>query len=141
ANGGYFPLSWGWGAMALGGAAAIVAAARAPSRPTALELAFVGGLTLYAVWSAVALVWSEAPSATPPEVERVLVYVAAAVAVKAIVRRDHVHDLLGGVLAAMTGVCAYALATRLFPAHFTTPTYVSDRLSTPVGYWNALGLV
>lgn len=141
ANGGYFALSWGWAAMALGGAAAIVAAARAPSRPSPAELALIGGMTLFAAWSALAMVWTESATQTPLEVERLLVYVGAAVAVKAVVRREHVRYLLGGVLAGTTAVCAYGLATRLFPGHFTTSTFLGDRLYAPVGYWNGLGLV
>ncbi|HXR11526.1 MAG TPA: O-antigen ligase family protein, partial [Gaiellaceae bacterium] len=51
-------------------------------------------------------------------------------------------SLLVGVFAGVAAVCAYALATRLFPDHFGAPdTFSGLRLSRPVGYWNALGLV
>jgi O-Antigen ligase len=141
ANGGYFPNAWGWAAMGLGGAAAVAAIARTPSQPSVYELVFIGGLTLYTAWLALSLVWTEAPTATPLEVERALVYVGAAVAVKAIVRRRHVPHLLGGVLAGMALICCYALATRLLPDHFTAQTFGGNRLNRPIGYWNALGLV
>ncbi len=36
---------------------------------------------------------------------------------------------------------AYALTTKLFPTHFSPPDPVfADRLSVPLGYWNALGI-
>lgn len=102
---------------------------------------FIGGLTLFILWSALAMLWSESPSDTPLEVERLLVYAGAAVVVKAMVRRRHVPFLVAGLWAAMAGVCAYALATRLFPEHFKAQSYGGLRLSTPIGYWNGLGLV
>jgi O-antigen ligase len=42
----------------------------------------------------------------------------------------------------MTTVCLYALASRLFPEQFADFDAVAGyRLSEPVGYWNALGLL
>jgi O-antigen ligase len=49
--------------------------------------------------------------------------------------------LVGGVLAASTVVSAYALATRLLPDRLGQFDSVSGyRLSSPIGYWNVLGL-
>jgi O-antigen ligase len=142
ANGGYFPTTWGWAAMGLAAAGAVAAAVRAPSRPSLPEIVFALGLALFAVWLAVSSLWTEAPTQTPLQVERGLVYVAAAVAVVGLARRRYVPLLLGGICAALTIVCAYALATRLFPDVFGLPTgYGGLRLSTPIGYWNGLGLV
>jgi hypothetical protein len=141
ANGGYFPTTWGWAAMGLAAAGAGAAAVRAPSRPSRPELVFIGGLVLFAVWLAVSSFWTEAPTQTPLAVERALVYVAAAVAVAGLARGRHVRFLLGGVCAAIAIVCGYALATRLFPNVFGLPTgFGGLRLSTPIGYWNGLGL-
>ena len=45
------------------------------------------------------------------------------------------------MLAGITGVCAYALSTRLFPKRLSPDLFGGYRLSTPVGYWNGLGLL
>lgn len=142
ANGGYFPTTWGWTAMGLAVAGAIAAAVRAPARPSIPELVFVGGFVLFASWLALSSVWTEAPTQTPLQVERTLVYVAASVAVVGLARRRYARFLIGGICAALALVSAYALADRLFPDVFGLPTgYGGLRLSTPIGYWNGLGLV
>ncbi len=142
ANGGYYPISWGWAAMALGWAAVVAAVLRERSLPTRYELVFVGGLVAFAAWLVVSMAWTEAPTATPLEIERTLVYVAAAAALFAIARRDQTRLLLGGVCTGTALVCAYGLATRLFPDHLTTAASLdASRLASPVGYWNGLGLV
>jgi O-antigen ligase len=141
ANGGFSPTSWGWTAAALAGACLVAASLRDVSRPTPLELLYFGGLLGFALWEALATAWTEAPSQTPLEVERTLVYVAAALAVQTLVARRRVGDLLGGLLGGLVLVCAYALATRLFPADFSQHLYGRGRLYTPVGYWNGLGIV
>jgi len=142
ANGGYFPTTWGWTAMALACAAVVAAAVRAPARPSRAEFLFIGGFALFALWLVVENLWTEAPTQTPLEVERALVYVAAAIAIAAVIRRRHVRLLVGGVCAALALICAYALATRLFPDHFGAAGAFSGlRLARPIGYWNGLGLV
>ena len=48
-----------------------------------------------------------------------------------------------GLIAGGAVVCSYPLATRIFPdvlEHYDAPTLMY-RLSTPVGYWNSLGLL
>jgi tetratricopeptide (TPR) repeat protein len=142
ANGGYYAISWGWTAMALAWAAAIAALLRERRAPTVYEFVFAGGLAAFALWLVVSMAWTETPTGTPLEIERTLVYVAAAAALLAIVRRDEMRLLLGGVCAGATVVCAYALATRLLPDHFdASSNFEPSRLSGPVGYWNGLGLV
>ena len=142
ANGGYFPTTWGWTALALASAAVVGASLRAPARPSWPEFLFIGGFVLFATWLAIENLWTEAPTQTPLEVERALVFVAATVAVAAVVRRRHVRFLVGGVCAALALISAYALATRLFPDHFGAAGAFSGlRLARPIGYWNGLGLV
>jgi hypothetical protein len=140
ANGGYSATTWGWTAAALAGACFVTVAVGAVTRPSRLELLFVGSLLAFTFWEALSLAWSEAPSQTPLEVERTLVYVTGALAASLLVRRRRMGELLGGVLAGLAIVCAYALATRLFPDQFTQHAFGRGRLSTPVGYWNGLGI-
>jgi O-antigen ligase len=75
------------------------------------------------------------------DVQKLLVYVAVVPAALLVVKRRSVPQLLAGVLAGVTLVSAYALATRLFPERLGTfDPLASYRLTTPVGYWNALGI-
>ena len=46
--------------------------------------------------------------------------------------------VLGGITLAATVVCAYGLATKVFPSGL--PANAPARLQEPFGYWNALGL-
>ena len=75
------------------------------------------------------------------EAQRGLVLIGAVVAVLALAPARPVRPLLAAVGAAITADCAYALATRLFPARIGNydPLAVY-RLNTPIGYWNGLGV-
>jgi hypothetical protein len=141
-NGGYFATSWGWAAMALAWAAVLGVAFTTFSRPSTPELVFIGGLTAFAGWLVVSNLWTQSPTQTPLELERTLVYVAATLAVLTLVPREQVRAMLGAACMAMTAVCFYGLATRLFPSGFGAPSVLAGlRLASPVGYWNGLGLV
>ena len=63
ANGGYFPTTWGWAGMLLAWAAVLGALLRPLSRPSRLELVFLGGLAAFAAWSAASSIWGPATSA------------------------------------------------------------------------------
>jgi O-antigen ligase len=76
------------------------------------------------------------------EVERMLVYVAVALAVAIVLRSGDVTGVLAGISCGTTAIAAYALATRTFPDRFHThDPFASYRLAQPLGYWNALGLL
>jgi hypothetical protein len=140
-HGGYWPTSWGWTTLALS-VTALVALVLGAERPAALELAWLGGVLLICAWTAVSMAWTTSKTQTTLEVERSLVYAALAVATIAIARRGAVAALLWGAWAGLTLICLYALATRLFPDRLgVTDAVAGYRLSTPVGYWNGLGLV
>lgn len=140
ANGGYFPSSWGWAGVALAWAAVLAAALADVKKPTGLQLAFVGGLAAFAGWIALSLMWTSTASETNLEFDRMLVYVAGALAVVTIVGAERVTRLLGGVLAGIVVICGYALSTRVFP-HGAEGGFAGSRLASPIGYWNGLGLI
>ena len=48
--------------------------------------------------------------------------------------------MIGGIATAATVVCGYALLAKVFPATFD-PLDTLGRLSLPLGYWNAIGLI
>ena len=141
AHGGYFTSSWGW---AIVGAIAAIAWALATGeilQPTAPAVVLVAGLSALAAWFAISSFWGVAAEAVD-EAARVLVFVALVACAILVVRRTGVTALAGGVLSGAAVVVAYALATRLFPDRIGTfDSVAAYRLATPVGYWNALGLL
>jgi hypothetical protein len=140
AHGGYFASSWGW-AIVLGCAAiAWAASLRGAVRPTAPEISFLGGLMVLAALFTLSSIWSEGQAVD--EGARALVYAVLCVVAVVVVRRASVSALLGGLLVGITALALYALATRLFPDRIGTFDSVATyRLSTPIGYWNGLGLL
>jgi len=141
AHGGYFPTSWGWSALALAWTAAIALALGIDARPARIELGFAGALAALAGWFALSTIWTTSVTQSVLETERAIVYPVAVLAILLLVRRRALAGLLGGTLAAVTLVCAYGLATRLFAARLGgVDAVVGQRLSAPLGYWNALGI-
>jgi len=140
-HGGYFPSSWGWALVTAVAAIAWVVSSKAAARPTALEASFLGGLAALAVWFALSSFWGESAQ-TIGETARALVYLMLCGLAVALVRRTTPAALLGGLLAGITALSLYALATRLFPDRIGTfDSIATYRLATPIGYWNALGLL
>jgi tetratricopeptide (TPR) repeat protein len=142
-NGGYFATAWGWAALGLLWLAVIAFLTRSSVEVGALELLFVGGLAAFAAWIAIGIAWSEDVSQTVLELQRMLIYVAGALAFLLVVKRSNVRALLGGILAAIFLAAGYGLATRLFPDRLGRfdPDISVNRLAEPLGYWNALGLL
>jgi hypothetical protein len=142
AAGGYFPTSWGWTALALFWVAAISLLVRSSVEVGPFELVFVGALTLFAAWVWLSTTWSSTAPSSFLEGQRVLVYVAAASVAVLLARRRSVPQLVGGVLAGITLISTYGLATRLFPNRIGSFDPIAGyRLEEPVGYWNALGIL
>src|SRR3954470_2300932 len=142
ASGGYFPTSWGWTALVLLWSIAIVLLLRRSIEISVTEVLFLGALILFAGWIWLATRWSLSAPSSFLEGQRVLVYVAGASAAVLVVRKRTVPHLLGGLLTAIALISGYALATRLFPDRIGTFDPIAGyRLETPLGYWNALGIL
>ncbi len=141
ANGGFFPVSWGWSALALFFVAAVTLIVRTEARLGRLELGFLGLVTALVAWTLLSSAWSIDFSSSILEAQRGLVLIGAVAAVFALAPARPVRPLLAAVGAAITVDCAYALATRLFPVRIGSydPLAVY-RLNTPIGYWNGLGV-
>jgi O-antigen ligase/polysaccharide polymerase Wzy-like membrane protein len=141
-NGGYFPVSWGWSALGLLALVALAIAVNVSVELGALDLLFLGALAGLTAWIALSLLWTGSVPRTVLENERMLVYLAGGAAGVLLLRRSSLSTLLLGVWAAITVVSTYGLATRLFPDRLGSFDAVSEyRLSNPVGYWNALGIL
>src|SRR4029079_1131753 len=141
AQGAYFPSAWNWGALGFAWAAGLALAFASDISLSRAELALLGVLGALAGWIALSLAWTASTPETVDEVQRALLYVTAVAAFLLLARREAVGLLLGGLLAALAGICTYALATRLFPRELSSDVFCGYRLSTPVGYWNGLGLL
>src|SRR5437870_3975935 len=115
ANGGYFPVAWGWSGLALLWLAAIALALGVAVEMGALERLFLGALAGLTVWTSLSLLWTNSVPETVLELERMLVYLAAGVAGVLLLRRRSVQALLLAIWAAIAVVSTYGLATRLFP--------------------------
>ena len=142
AQGGYFPTTWGWAALALGWVAAMALVLQVQLRLTPLEGIAVAGLAAFAAWIALSTLWSRSKPETVLEIERAVVYPLGLLAVLLVTRRRAMPKLLAAVLAATTLIATYSLATRLLPERIGVYDPVATyRLAAPLGYWNALGIL
>jgi O-antigen ligase len=142
-QGAYFSQSWGWVALAFLVPTTVLLILERASAPGRLRIAFASLMGALAVWIALSSLWSISAPASLREVERMLVYVALALAIALVLRRGDAPGVLAGIGLGALLVCGYALATRLFPDRFDAydDPIVSYRLAQPLGYWNALGLL
>lgn len=141
ADGGYFATAWGPVTFVFLAASGLALAVRPRPNIGLRALAMPALLGLLTLWTLASSAWGS-PSEAVPEAERTLVYVSAALALALGVRRGAGMGLAVGLWAGTTTVCVYALATRLFPEELGVFDPIAGyRLSEPVGYWNALGLL
>jgi len=142
ANGGYFGGTRAWAALALLWLALLALLLRSDVATGALGLVFAGALVLFAGWTALSILWTSSVTLTVSDSQKMLVYVGLVVAALLVLRRRSVPSVLAGTLIGISAVCAYALATRLFPERLGTfDPLAGYRLETPTGYWNGLGLL
>jgi O-antigen ligase len=141
AQGGYFPASWGWASVPLLWSAAIALVLRGELRLGRHDRVFLVFLAALTAWTACSIAWSTGAPGSVLEIERSVVYLGAATAALVVARSGSTQALLGGVLAAISAIAAFSLATRVIPdrvgAYDGTGVY---RLAEPIGYWNGLAL-
>ena len=139
ANGGYFPSSWGWSALGFGWLAALGLCFRsAQLRQGRVALA---ALTAFVLWTFASTAWAASTTDAATEGERVLVPLLGLLAFFVLVRRRNLEAAFVALVLGVSLVCAYALATRLFPDRFAlSDPFGGYRLSRPIGYWNGLGI-
>jgi O-antigen ligase len=143
-NGGYNASTWGWLTLVplvLLGLALVLNRARRPDR---LAVGFLSLLGAFTAWTWVSIAWSNDISESVLEGERLLVYVAAATAF-IVLGRGQPARLVGGLLAAITLACGWALLLRAFGGAgsydvASVSTDATRRLAAPLGYSNGLGL-
>jgi O-antigen ligase len=140
ADGGYFERTWPPATIAFAAVAALAVVLAPGVEAFRTSALLAAGLAAFAAWQALSAVWSLEPASSLREAERGLLYVAAAVALGAVVRRSGGRWLLTGVLAGGAGVAVYSLGDRLFEGAAYDPTQ-GYLLIAPIGYANALGIV
>jgi O-antigen ligase len=144
-GGGFFPNTVALAALLLAGALALrIAFAEEPFAGFSTPLAVAaGGLALYAIWALLSALWSDATARALLEFDRALLYLLALVLFGSLPRtagsfRAMVHGLALGIVV----VCVCGLVTRVLPEVWTISPGLSDsRLSYPLTYWNAMGLL
>lgn len=97
-----------------------------------------------ALWSAFSSLWSGSVELSVIETDRVLVYLGFFVATFLFAQTSQTRQRFGeGIAVALIGVAALALASRLLPDVFSVAEGpgTGARLSYPLGYWNAEGVV
>jgi tetratricopeptide (TPR) repeat protein len=142
ANGGYFPVAWGWSALGLLWLVAIALVLGVAVEIGVRELIFLGALAALTAWVALSLLWTTSVPGTVLETERTVVYLAAGLAGILLLRRRSASTVLLATWAAIAIVGTYGLATRLFPDQLGVYEPIAgSRLFDPVGYWNAFGIL
>jgi O-Antigen ligase len=143
-QGGYSPTSWVWSAALLVVAAVALFIGRPaqPSRPELLFLAALGGLL---AWTLASSAWSLDASASVLEAERLLLYVASAVALLTLSGAATRGAVLAGALLAATVLCLAGLADVLVGDDAIGPLSADPgsplRLAEPLGYANAVAVL
>jgi O-Antigen ligase len=140
-NGGYFPTTWGWAAVISCGLAAVLLAVLGPPRVGRVEKVLLVAVIALVLWTFCSSLWSISVTRSMLEGERSLVYLGSTAVALLLSRRAGGRAIVIGTWAGITAVSTYALLTRLFPVQFGVFDPLSgNRLSTPVGYSNGLGI-
>ena len=108
-----------------------------------LVLVATGAMALFAGWTLLSGQWSHAPARALLEFDRVLLYLVVLACFGSVARTPaRTAWMLRGVAAGAFAVCLCSLITRALPNLWpVAPNIANERLSYPVSYWNALGLL
>lgn len=144
-SGGFYPGPPSYAAVVL--CIALVLRLTVASNPfggAGLGMALVAGaLAVYALLTLLSEIWSHAPGQALVEYDRALLYLLAFVLFGTIVHTpERVRWTLRALALTIVVICACSLITRLLPHVWSTaPEVANRRLSFPLTYWNALGLL
>jgi hypothetical protein len=112
-----------------------------PDRALLIPLAAHVGLIL---WTALSFTWTDSDERTMAELARIVGYAGVVVLGVGALNRHTFRAAAAGFSVAAAGICAFALATRLFPDSLpqseAAGIFRPDRLSYPLEYWNAVGI-
>ena len=137
-QGGFFPRTWPWAALAFAAVGALAILSSAELRTPRAAVALICGLALLAVWTTCSALWSTEPQASLREAALTPVYVSAALALTALAAAAGATPILLGLAAGATGTAVYSLTDRLLHGPHLADQQAS-LLVRPLGYANALG--
>ena len=106
-----------------------------------------GLLLAFAVWTLASTAWASNAEAAFSEFDRASLYTGVFVLCSLLLRRRDVASWCDGIAFGIVAVAALGFASRTFPGTIGTTAGLSvlpalrDRLSYPIGYWNALGIL
>jgi hypothetical protein len=143
--GGFFPATPALVALVLGQIMVLrTMAADAPSAGYSRPLAIAAlAFALYALWGLGSALWSHALGRALVEFDRILMYLLVLVLFGSIrwTFRE-TRWMVRAFTLSVVAVSVVALMSRVLPdVLVTSPGFANDRLSYPLTYWNALGLV
>jgi O-antigen ligase len=143
-EGGFASTSWVWSVLPLTVVVAVLLAGEA-DRPSRLEVGFLAALAGLFGWTLLSRFWSIDPTASLLDAERLLLYLATAVALVLAARPGSTPILLVGILAALAVLCLAALGDAVVGDDaigvVTDDPGSDDRLAGPVGYANGMALL
>ncbi len=101
------------------------------------------GLGLFAVWTLLSFTWSDSQSRALLEFDRALLYLLVLVLAGSLLRTSQrLRWMVRGVVAGIVVLCGIGLISRVLPEVWPIGQNIAEeRLSYPLTYWNALGLV
>lgn len=143
--GGYFAGSVGFIALLL--TQVLVVRVLVAERPFAGcsrgHAAVVGAFACYTGWTLASALWSNAEGRALVEFDRSLLYLLLLLLFGLIPRRRwRIVWVTRGLVIGAMAVCTVSLITRVLPHVWpTSPGVANNRLSYPVTYWNALGIL
>ena len=105
--------------------------------------AAAAALALYCLWTLLSGIWSDSPARALIEFDRALVYLLALVLFGSMRRSsDSLRWMVRGLALGMVSVVVAAFLTRVLPDSFSSDLgFAPDRLTWPLTYWNALGIL
>jgi O-antigen ligase len=108
-----------------------------------VTLVAVSALALYALMTLASGAWSHSTSRALIEFDRAWMYLLVLVLFGTLrPRRANLRLLIWGIVVGASAVCLAGLTSRVLPHVWpTSPGVANERLSFPVTYWNALGLL
>jgi hypothetical protein len=141
-NGSFAATAWGWIALLCSCAVAIAVLAGELRAPRML-LAWGLALCAFVVWTGVSLLWTSDITTGVQDVQRSLVYVAVAGLAVTFADAATPAGIRNGVLIGSCTLCLYGVAAHLLPDVFGVASQASapGRSFSPLGYWNAQGML
>jgi O-Antigen ligase len=140
ADGGFFPRPWGWATFGFAVVAVVLLAIDRDHVVSRRPLVLVGLLAALGAWTAASLAWSRSVALTVPELQRLLLYLAAVGVAALVVRARTARALLAGVFLGATGLSAAALVSYLLTRENPPDVFQGSYLHQPLGYANGMAI-